>query len=58
MENKRGIRNKTEAQILADFLWKEGVRHGQNIFDIIEDLHKIEHKWKVKPRKIREWVET
>jgi hypothetical protein len=58
MELKRGIRNKTEAQIMADFLWREKERHLDNINDIVSDLLRIKRKWKVKPRKIREWIET
>ncbi len=55
---KRGLRSKVEAQIMADFLWREGCRHGDDIRRIVHDLHRIEQKWNVKPRKIREFIET
>ncbi len=56
--NKRKLRTKSEAQSLADFLWNEGMRHGEDIYRIVDDLRKIEKKWKIKPRRVREFVEV
>jgi len=57
-EPRRKLRTKSEAQSLADFLWNEGMRHGEDIYKIVDDLRAIEKKWKVKPRRIREFVEV
>lgn len=52
----RTVKTKSEAIALAGFLWNEGCRHGEDIRHIVEDLHALEKKWKVRPRKIREFV--
>ena len=46
------IKNRTEAQAFSEFLYKEGFRHGHDIWQIIEDLHELEKKWGVKPKGI------
>ncbi len=56
--NKRKLRSRVEAQILSDLLWNEGMRHGEDIYKIVDDLREIERKWKVKPRRVREFVEV
>jgi hypothetical protein len=53
---ERTIKNKHEAQSLANLLWNQGCYHGKAIREIINNLIAIEKKWKVKPCKIREHV--
>lgn len=52
------VKTRTEAQILSEFLYKEGMRHDQDIRRIVEDLYELERKWKVKPRGryVNRWV--
>ncbi len=57
-EVRRAIKNKAEAIALSNFLWNEGMRHGEDINRIVDDLLAIEKKWKVRPRRIREFVEV
>ena len=59
-EKKRvKVNSKEVAQALCEFLYKEGRRHGQDIYQIVQDLHKLEDKWGVKPTKkyVDTWVE-
>ena len=44
------VKSRAEAQALSEFLYKEGCRHGDDIRKIVDDLHELERKWKVKPR--------
>jgi hypothetical protein len=46
---ERTCKNKSEAQALANFLYREGIRHWDDIRKIVEDLRLIEKKWNVKP---------
>lgn len=57
-EVRRAIRSKAEAIALSNFLWNEGMRHVEDIHRIVDDLRSIEKKWKVKPRRVREFVEV
>ena len=54
------VKSKVEAQILAEFLYKEGHRHGQDIWEIVDDLRLLEKKWGVKPRGryVGKWVKV
>lgn len=61
MKEKKRIKvsDKATAQALAEFLYKEGMRHGQDINNIVQDLHALEKKWGVKPTKkyVDVWLE-
>jgi hypothetical protein len=52
------VRNKTEAKVLANFLYNEGIRHTKDIRQIVVDLHNLESKWNVRPSGKIEFVET
>lgn len=54
----REVESKEEAQALAQFLYNEGCRHGEDIRQILEDLRRLEKRWGVIPRRIREFVKT
>jgi len=59
MKKKVKVADKATAQALAEFLYKEGIRHGQDIHSIVRDLRALEKKWGVKPTKkyVDVWVE-
>ena len=53
MFDETTIENHDQAQALADFLWYERERHGDDIEQIEMDLKALEEKWRVTPRSRR-----
>ena len=54
------VKTLSEAQALCEFLYKEGHRHGDDIWQIVDDLHLLEKKWGVKPRGryVGKWIKV
>lgn len=47
---ERTVKNKAEAQALAEFLAGELWRHIEDCYAIVADLERLEEKWKARPR--------
>jgi len=51
------IKNKEEAQLMANFLYHERYRHVIDCVKIDKDLKEIDRKFGVKPDALIDWIE-
>lgn len=54
---KYHLRNKDEAQLMANFLYHERYRHVKDCVKIDEDLKEIYRKFGVRPDVLIDWIE-
>lgn len=51
------LKNKEEAQLMANFLYHERYRHVKDVVKIDKDLKEIERKFRVGPDVLIDWIE-